>query len=81
MNRLLFLLALPLGACTMASGERVYAQGNYEYLEWHGGSRPSLVLVKANHSTPIRAVGSVIGTAGTAATGIATAVMTRGLVR
>lgn len=54
-------------------------QANADLVEFRQGDT-SLKMVKMNHSTPTRAGGSVIGTAATGATGIATAILTRGLV-
>lgn len=68
-------------AGTYADSQRVYTQANVERLEWHGRGGASLVLVKADHSTPTRAGGSFIGTAATGVAGVATAIATHGLYR
>lgn len=80
---LLLSLCLPFCSCahTKATAEYVDIQANCSYVEWHGGSRPSLIMRDVNHSTPTRAGGSLIGTTGAALTGVAGAVLTHGLVR
>ncbi len=55
-------------------------QANAKLVVFHQGDT-DLRIEGLNHSTPTRAGGSVIGTAATGATGIATALLTRGWVR
>lgn len=83
MKYVFVLISLVFCSCagTFASGERFYTQANADYVEWHGGGKPVLIMHGVNHSTPTRAGGSVMGTALGGATGFATAVMTRGLIR
>lgn len=57
---------------------RTYA--NADIVEFHQGDT-SLRMVKMNHSTPTRAAGSVVGTALAGATGLAGAVITKGIIK
>ncbi len=77
------LLAFALTACASTTvyrnGKRVLnTQANASLLVFHQGDT-DLRIEGLNHSTPTRAGGSVIGTAGTALTGIVTAVAAHGL--
>lgn len=86
MNRLLFLLTVLFGACASTevreNGRVVFkTQMNCAYMEYQSPSRSRLIVHGMNHSTPTRAGGSVIGTIGTAVTGVAGAVITNGIVR
>lgn len=80
---LFFLLVASLTGCarTSATAERFHTQANVDYVEWHGGKNPRLIMRGVNHSTPTRAGGSLIGTAGAAGAGVITAWLTKGLVR
>lgn len=55
-------------------------QADAAQLEFRDGNT-SLKVVGLNHSTPTRAGGSVVGTAGTAVGGVATALLSQGIVR
>ncbi len=72
---------MPACAGTYASSKCVYTQADCEYLEWHGGPRPSLMMRGVNHSTPTRAGGSVLGTVAMGAASIITAKMGMGVIR
>lgn len=58
----------------------LWTQANASTLEFHSGDT-SLKMTMMNHSTPTRAGGSVIGTTATGATGVITALVTKGIVR
>lgn len=76
------------GCLTGCADTRVYRDGklalktqaNANLITFHQGDT-DLRIEKMNHSTPTRAGGSVIGTAATGVTSIATAIATKGLVR
>ncbi len=85
MKYLILILCTSLSACAHTvvkkNGQTILdTQANADLLEFAQGDT-TLRIVKLNHSTPTRAGGSVIGTTGTAATGIATAILTKGLIR
>lgn len=77
-------LVLPvlLTSCgTYASGKAVYNTADCDYLEWHGGAAPSLIMRGVRSGAATRAAGSLIGTATAGAGGILAARVTGGLVR
>lgn len=78
---LALLLCLLSGCATYASKERVAVYSNADYVEWHGGENPSLVMRGVNNSTPTRAGGSVVGTAGSSLASIIMAWFTGGAVK
>lgn len=85
MKQLLLLPFLFCIGCAQTSvyknGQRVFAtQANASLVVFHQGDT-DLRIEGLNHSTPTRAGGSVIGTAGTAAAGVAATILTNGLVR
>lgn len=55
-------------------------QANASLLTFHQGDT-DLRIEGMNHSTPTRAGGSVVGTAATGLAGVATAVLSKGLIR
>ncbi len=69
------------GCGTYASGKAVYNTADCDYLEWHGGAAPSLVMRGVRAGDATRSAGSFVGTATAGAAGIMTARMTAGLVR
>ncbi len=82
MKRLFLLPALLLCSCgTMASGTRVDVRSNCAYLEWHGGTKPSLIMTNVDNGTPTRASGALIGTTGASLTALLMAWLSHGVVR
>lgn len=80
------MLSLLFGACASTSvsenGRTVFrTQMNCAYMEYRSPAGSRLVVHGMNHSTPTRAGGSVIGTAATGATSLATAIITKGLIK
>ncbi len=83
--KLLFLLPLVFVGCAQTTVFRngqpiLRTQANASLVVFSQGDT-ALRIEGMNHSTPTRAGGSVIGTTGTAAAGVATAILTNGLVR
>lgn len=81
---LIAFVAMLLTSCAQTqvyrNGQCVFkTQANASLVVFHQADT-DLRIEGMNHSTPTRAGGSVIGTAATGATGIATALLTRGLV-
>ncbi len=84
--RLSVFLALPFCSCAgtrvSENGKTVfYTQMNCAYMEYRSPAGSRLIVHGMNHSTPTRAGGSVIGTAATGATSLATAIITKGLIK
>lgn len=83
--RYLCLLSVFFVGCAQTSvyrnGQCVFrTQANASLIVFHQADT-DLRIEGLNHSTPTRAGGSVIGTASAGATSLATALLTRGLVR
>jgi hypothetical protein len=80
----LALIAILFSGCASTSvfknGQKIlFTQANANSLEFRQGDT-FLKIEGLNHSTPTRAGGSVIGTTGTALTGVAGAVVAGGIV-
>lgn len=79
------LTLLPLlflaGCATYANKDGVIVASNASYVEWHGGTKPSLVMYDVDNGTPTRAVGAVAGTALSGMVGLKAAPIARVLGR
>lgn len=63
MTRLLLLpFALLVGCMTYADDKHVLVASDCDYIEWHGGKKPSLKMWGVRNGDATRAVGSVAGT-------------------
>lgn len=69
--KLLLLLPLLLSACgTVATSKTCWTTSDCDYLEWHGGASPSLVMRGVRNGDATRSAGSLVGTALSGAAGL-----------